>query len=161
MRYLTQSGRPGKGFSEKVVFEKRVKDKEELILNKRGGKGRAFQAEGRAWLKPCDRRKLDAWEEVKKLRWLEQSQERQSWNGFWSPVQCHRWGNCHWKEGSDCQRLQPESLAETGFKPKFLNSQPSGLSSTSLGFPAYEEEKSQLGASKMLHLGTENRRGYF
>ena len=42
-----------------------------------------------------------------------------------------------------------------------LNSQPSGLSSTSLGFPAYEEEKSQLGASKMLHLGTENRRGYF
>lgn len=37
MRYLTQSGRPGNGFSEKVVFEKRVKDKEELILNKRGG----------------------------------------------------------------------------------------------------------------------------
>lgn len=36
MRYLTQSGRPGKGFSEKVVFELRAKDKEELIKQKEG-----------------------------------------------------------------------------------------------------------------------------
>ena len=41
--YLTQSGRPGKGFSEKVVFEKRAKDKEELILNKRGGREEHFR----------------------------------------------------------------------------------------------------------------------
>lgn len=60
MRYLTQSGRPGKGFSEKVVFELRAKDKEELIKQK----GEREEHD----LKCCDRRKLDAWEEVKKLR---------------------------------------------------------------------------------------------
>lgn len=51
-------------------------------------------------------------------------------------------GTATGKEGSDCPRLQPESLAEMGFKPKFLHLQPSGLSSTSLGFPVYEEEES-------------------
>lgn len=53
MRYLTQSGRPGKGFSEKVVFELRAKDKEELIKQK----GEREEHD----LKRCDRRKLDAW----------------------------------------------------------------------------------------------------
>lgn len=65
------------------------------------------------------------------------------------------------KKGVACLRLHPESVAEMGFKAKFLDSQPSALSSTDLGFPAYEEEGSQLGVSKMLLLGTENGRGYF
>lgn len=64
------------------------------------------------------------------------------------------------KKGVVCLRLHPESVAEMGFKAKFLDSQPSALSSTDLGFPVYEEG-SQLGVSKMLLLGTENGRGYF